>query len=388
MTQRWKYLFIALGLSFSLATAQETGATFNTPGKVPEAIAAAIKVELFTKAVPSPLFLTAAPGDSSGRLFILSKKGYIYIHKNGAVDKAKPFLDLSKQISWGYEQGLLGMTFHPGYQKNGLLYVHMTDKKGFTRVVEFAVSKDDPDLVDLSTERVILLLDGQAFPGHNAALPQFGPDGLMYIATGDGGFGNKPNTGQNPKDFYGKLLRIDPTQKTSTLEIVGYGLRNPWRFSFDRFDGDLYIADVGHNKYEELNFAPISQLSGYNFGWRTMEGHACFKGTACDKSKMTLPIFEYDRKTGCSITGGYVYRGKALPELSGAYFYADFCTGMVRSMKVNRKDNSITDHWMWKPVLDPDDQFASLVSFGEDNDGELYLISMDSSIYKFVRVTP
>jgi glucose/arabinose dehydrogenase len=376
---------VLAGLFLSTAIAQEPAPPFHTPIQVPENIAAVVKVELFTKDVPIPLFLTAAPGDKSKRLFIVSKKGKIYIHKDGAVDKTKAFLDITDQISWGYEQGLLGMIFHPKYQSNGLLYIHMTDKKGFTRVVEYKVSKDDPDLVDKTTERVILLLDGQAFPGHNAALPQFGPDGLMYIATGDGGFGSKPGTGQKKTDNYGKLLRLDPTNQDAKPEIVGYGLRNPWRFSFDRFDGDLYIADVGHNKYEELNFAPLYDIANHNWGWVTMEGHACFKGAACDKTGMSLPVFQYDRKTGCSITGGYVYRGKALPEIAGSYFYADFCTGMVRSMKINRKDNAISDHWMWKSALDPDDQFGSLVSFGEDNDGELYLISMDNSIYKFVR---
>lgn len=355
-------------------------------GKVPEALAKIVKLEIFTKDVPSPLFLTSPPDDPWNRVFIVSKRGKIFIHRDGKVDKEKPFLDLSKKVSSGYEQGLLGLAFHPRFQENGLIYVHLTDRRGYTRVMEFRVSEDDPDVVDPKSFRDILIMDGQPYAGHNAALPVFGPDGKLYIATGDGGFGNRPGTGQDKKTPFGKTFRVNVDTKWPRLEMIHMGLRNPWRYSFDRKTGDLYIADVGHNKYEEVNFIPASKLTGHNFGWSIVEGNGhCFKKKTCDQTGFTQPVFEYGRKVGCSITGGYVYRGKALPELEGAYFYADFCTGALRSFRV--KENRIEDHWDWKPLLDPDDQLATLVSFGEDRDGELYLISLDGVIYKFTRAS-
>jgi glucose/arabinose dehydrogenase len=238
----------------------------------------------------------------------------------------------------------------------------------------------------------------QPFSNHNGGQLQFGPDGMLYIGMGDGGAGGDPQGhGQNSATLLGAMLRIDVTGGDpyrippdnpfagggGRPEIWATGMRNPWKFTFD--GDDLYIGDVGQDQREELNLVNASTSAGANFGWRVLEGTRCTNlggGEACDSTTFTPPIVEYDHDTGCSITGGFVYRGRAIPALDGVYFYADYCTGLLRSMRWT--NGRVSDLWDWKPVLDPDSKLATLSSFGEDLDGELYLISLDGVIWKLV----
>jgi glucose/arabinose dehydrogenase len=209
----------------------------------------------------------------------------------------------------------------------------------------------------------------------------FGPDGKLWVGTGDGGSGYDPQrVGQDAKSLRAKMLKIDV--HSGAVEIFHLGLRNPWRYAFDAKTGDLWIADVGQDRWEEIDVAPAGS-GKLNFGWSVMEGRHCLRGDPCDSTGMTPPIVEYSHKVGCSITGGVVYRGKALPELDGAYFYSDYCTAILRSLRW--KNGAAFDHWDWKAALDPDNQLTQVSSFGEDGDGELYLLSLDGPIYKLVR---
>ena len=342
-----------------------------------------------------PLFLTAPPTDQT-RLFIVEKTGRIRIVRNGAL-LANPFLDLSARVSSGSEQGLLGLAFHPGYASNGLFVVNYTNPSGDTRVSAFRVSAN-PDLADAGSEQVILAV-AQPFSNHNGGMVGFGPDGKLYVGLGDGGSGGDPQgNGQNRNTLLGKLLRLDLSgtgqvsippdnpfagQAGIRGEIWSFGLRNPWRFSFDRATGDLYIADVGQNAREEINLGTEAAGlgRGVNYGWNLMEGDACFSPPAgCNRAGLTLPVLDYDHSEGCSVTGGYVYRGSAIPELRGHYLYADFCGGWVRSFRasggaaVDRQDRT---------TLSPPGG-GQIPSFGEDSRGELYLMVASGRVFRIV----
>ena len=343
-----------------------------------------ISLKVVAEKLSKPLALIPAPDDPAKRLFIVEQDGLIKILRDGKVE-ATPFLDVSRKVSRDHsEQGLLGLAFHPDYAKNGKLYLNFTDPEGHTRVIEKKVSATNPDLADPDYERQLLFIS-QPYANHNGGHLAFGPDKKLYVGTGDGGSANDPKgSGQDPTALLGKMLRLDPDAEKPTPEFLMLGLRNPWRYSFDRKTGDLYIADVGQNMYEEIDIGPAKEIGGQNFGWNTVEGMGhCLKKSGCEQKGFTLPAFEYSHQVGCSITGGFVYRGKALPELDGLYFYADYCTGVLRSFRW--KDGKVSEHWDWKPLLDPEDQFATLSSFGEDQDGELYLISHDGIIYQFTR---
>ncbi len=365
----------------------------------PRAVAAAVKLEVFARGFDQPVLIAHAPGDPvAGRLFVVEKTGLIRVVVDGKTAD-KPFLDFKNRISPGTrninsEQGLLGLAFHPKFAANGRCYVNFTDKRGDTRVLELRV----PDggragAADPATEREVFFAD-QPFANHNGGHLAFGPDGLLYIGLGDGGGAGDPlDAGQNPKMLLGKMLRFDVNAGEDGAappgpdgrpvgEIVALGLRNPWRYSFDRKTGDLYNGDVGQNKYEEIDVIPAGSKNGLNFGWDIVEGMGhCFTRRNCDQSKFVLPVVEYDRNRGCSITGGHVYRGKAIPELDGCYFYADYCTALIRSFRL--KDGRAIDQWEWRPVLDPGSSLATLSSFGEDAAGELYLVSQGGTIYRF-----
>jgi glucose/arabinose dehydrogenase len=376
----YRILFIFLLASFK-ALAQEPQDLAEAP---PASISKLVELRVLVESgLKNPVLLTFAPGDTSERLFVVERAGTIRIIKDGALEK-RPFLDLTKKVESGYiERGLLGLAFHPNYQKNGKLYVNYIDLSKNTRVAEFTVEASDLNLADPSSEKEILSVK-QPYANHNGGHLTFGPDGLLYVLTGDGGSSGDPKKySQNPKSKLGKMIRVDVDAPKPTTEIIGLGLRNPWRYSFDRKTGELYIADVGQKEYEEVNILAHDKLEGHNFGWNITEGNHCYKKKTCDTKKFTAPAFEYSHKVGCSITGGFVYRGKALPELDGLYFYADYCTGLLRSFRW--KDGRIQDHWDWKALLDPEDQLATLASFGEDQDGALYLISHDGIIYQFIR---
>jgi hypothetical protein len=336
-----------------------------------------------------PLYLTSPPADD--RLFIVEKGGAIRLVEGNKLVET-PFLDLAAQVSTGPEQGLLGLAFPPDYASSGRFVVHYTDLSGDTRVSFFRVS-GDPDRADPSSETVLLAVE-QPFRNHNGGQIVFGPDGFLYIGLGDGGsVGDPEGRGQRLDDLLGSILRIDvmggapyavPADNPFTQtrgarpEIWSYGLRNPWRFSFDRVTGDLWVGDVGQQLWEEVNYSAAAEGAGRgaNFGWNRMEGRHCYQSDACDQVGLTLPVLEYDHSDGCSVTGGYVYRGPAIPALEGHYMYADFCQGWVRSFRV--ADPAVRIDW---PTLQPG---GNVTSFGEDAVGELYVLTGDGAVFKVV----
>jgi len=350
-----------------------------------------VKLQEVASGLAFPLYLTAPPGDP--RLFVVEKGGAIRVIKSGAL-LPTPFLDLTGKVSTGGEQGLLGLAFDPAYATTGRFIVHYTDPAGDTRVSAFHVSTD-PDRADPTSESVILTAD-QPFSNHNGGQIVFGPDGYFYLALGDGGSEGDPRgTGQDLGDLLGSILRIslagssgytippdNPFVAVSGArpEVWSYGLRNPWRFSFDRLTGDLYIGDVGQSRLEEIDVAPAAEGGGRgsNFGWNLMEGTSCYAGASCDTTGLALPVLEYDHTQGCAVTGGYVYRGSAIPALQGQYFYADYCSGFVRSLRMS--GGAVIEHADW-PTLRPG---GSVPSFGEDAAGELYILSADGRVLKII----
>lgn len=341
----------------------------------------------------TPVFLTAPPGDLA-RLFVVEKAGRIRIIRDGAL-LPTPFLDLTTRVSNGGEQGLLGVAFHPDFASNGRFVVSYTNTAGDTRVATYRVSTA-PDLADPASEQVILAVE-QPFANHNGGMVAFGADGKLYIGLGDGGSGGDPHgNGQNRNTLLGKILRLSvdasgqasiPSdnpfrgQAGSRPEIWSYGLRNPWRFSFDRLTGDLYIADVGQGDREEVNASTeASQFGrGLNYGWNTMEGRACFNpASGCNQAGLTLPVLDYDHSAGCSVTGGYVYRGSAIPSLQGHYLYADYCAGWVRSFRL--QGQAATQELDWTSLRPG----GLITSFGEDPRGELYLLTAAGKVFRIV----
>jgi glucose/arabinose dehydrogenase len=349
-----------------------------------------VGLEQIAEGLAFPLYLTAPPGDP--RLFVVEKGGAIRIIKDGVL-LTTPFLDLHAQVSTGSEQGLLGLAFDPGYATTGRFVVHYTDVAGDTRLSTFQVSPD-PDQADPASERVVLTAD-QPFANHNGGQIAFGPDGYLYLGLGDGGSAGDPNgTGQRLDDLLGSILRLSLAADGYTVppdnpfvgvsgargEVWSYGLRNPWRFSFDRLTGDFYIGDVGQSRLEEIDVAPVSAGGGrgVNYGWNIMEGAGCYAASSCDTTGLTPPVLQYDHGQGCSVTGGYVYRGAAIPALQGQYFYADYCSGFVRSFRL--VDGAPADQASW-PTLRPG---GAIPSFGEDAAGELYVLAADGRVLKIV----
>ncbi len=358
----------------------------NPPPTVPAALATKAKLTLVTRDTKEAVGLTAAPGEKPGRLFVIEKNGLVRILRGGKFE-ATPFLDMTGKVQIDKrdngEQGLLGLAFHPKYDKNGLFYINFTDIKGDTRVLEMRTDKTNPNRADATYSREMLFV-AQPYRNHNGGHLAFGLDGRLYVLLGDGGNGNDPHgNGQNPDTKLAKAMRIDVDAATPTVEVINKGLRNPWRYTFDRKTGDLYIADVGQAVFEWVHVLPATHLTGHNLGWNIREGLHCFQDKPCDPAPFTPPVIEYPHSEGCSITGGYVYRGKALPELDGMYFFTDYCTAILRSFRM--KGGKAVDSWDWKQALDPESQLAKLAAFGEDQDGELYLVSHEGPIYKLVR---
>ncbi len=346
----------------------------GSPGTSPEPPVVAL--EEVPGSYGQPVYVAAPPGDAS-RLFIVERTGAIRIVKDGeALDR--PFLDVSNDVSLGYEQGLLSMAFDPDYAGSGLFYVNYTDRDGDTRVVRYRVS-DDPDRADPSTATEILRVD-QPYSNHNGGQLQFGPDGRLYVAMGDGGSAGDPDgRAQDPGSRLGKLLRIDVDASPAQIEIWAVGLRNPWRFSFDRETGALWIGDVGQNSREEIDYLPPGHEAGANFGWNGYEGSEIYdQSTASqlDEDALTFPVSEYGRDLGISVTGGYVYRGSALPALRGFYLFGDFGSGNVWAMR-----GPEGERYRLEGV---DGRVDQLSSFGEDADGELYVTSLAGSVYRIV----
>lgn len=340
-------------------------------------------VPIIEGAFSRPIYLTHAFDE---RLFVVEQAGAVHILKNGQL-LGEPFLDIQDRVgSNQLEQGLLSIAFHPHYQENGRLFAHYTDKAGTSHISSFEASSDNPDRADTSSE-IILLSVEQPYPNHNGGHLKFGPDGYLYVGFGDGGSANDPlGSGQNPNTLLGTLLRLDvdhspeiyaiPATNPFTSaenrrnEIWAWGLRNPWRFSFDRLTGDLFIADVGQNQWEEVHFQPAASEGGENYGWNILEGSHCFLLENCDKAGLEMPIFEYNHQEGCSITGGYMYRGSQFLSLYGNYFVADFCSGNIWRLFPEMEGT-----YSSTKVLDSD---FVISSFGEDVNGELYVLVHDA----------
>lgn len=344
-----------------------------------------LAVEPVLSGLERPVFVTHA-GDGSRRIFVVEKPGRIRIVKDGVLLET-PFLDISEQInSKSNEQGLLGLAFAPDYSTSGRLWVNYTDLAGDTVVASFQTS-DDPDLADPLSASTVLTIS-QPAPNHNGGMIAFGPDGMLWIGMGDGGAANdRFGNGQNPAALLGKLLRVDVTSDPSRAytiptdnpwlaadwngqdmrdEVWALGLRNPWRFSFDRQTGDLWLADVGQNLWEEVNWIPAGLSGGLNFGWPMMEGTHCIVGDACSEDGLTQPVLEYSHSDGCSVIGGYAYRGVQFPALHGVYFYADYCSGAIWAATADA--NGV---WRSTKVLESG---LTISSFGEDEAGELYIV--------------
>ena len=304
------------------------------------------------------------------------------------------FLDITDRVNeGGNEEGLLGLAFDPGYKSNGRFYVYYSAANPRRSVLSrFSVIPDNPVKADRSSEFIILEIP-QPYSNHNGGQLAFGPDGYLYVALGDGGRGGDPKSnGQNVATLLGSILRIDVSRSTdrpgyripgdnpfaedsgARAETWAYGLRNPWRFSFDRVTGDLWLGDVGQNLWEEINLVK----KGRNYGWNVMEGAHCFRPRdGCDGTGLELPVIEYSSNQGCSVIGGYVYRGTRLPSLSGAYLYGDFCTGTVWGLR--HDGQTVTEHRVLAKVG------AQITSFGEDQAGNVYILSRDSGIYQLVQ---
>lgn len=376
-------LAVAVAASVLAACNDSTSAGENPP---PPDSTVDLTVTPVVSGLSRPLYLTAPAGDA--RLFIVEKTGAIRTVKNGSL-LPTPFLDLGGAVSSGGEQGLLSMAFHPDYASNGFFYVDYTDVGGNTQVVRYTVQTGNPDAADPASAKTILTVE-QPFANHNGGLLLFGPDGKLYIGLGDGGSGGDPlGNGQNLATLLGKVLRIDVDagdpyavppdnpfvdRADARGEVWAYGLRNPWRFAFDAESDRLYIADVGQGAWEEVDVVATND-GGRNFGWNIMEGAHCYRASSCDQTGLTLPVLEYSHDEGCSITGGFVYRGSLAPSVRGQYFYSDYCTGFLRSFTFD--GSAATDTTTWN-VGD----IGSIQSFGQDAAGEMYLLSSDGTVYR------
>jgi glucose/arabinose dehydrogenase len=349
-----------LALAFSLLTMQALGQD------------APFRLELVADDLSSPIYAIAPSGDP--RLFVVEQSGTVRILKDGAF-LPEPFLDISGDISCCGEQGLLGLAFHPDYANNGRFFVNYTNILGNTRVTEFKVS-DDPDVASPDPVRDLLRV-AQPYANHNGGWIDFGPDGLLYVALGDGGAGGDPHgNGQNMRAELGKILRLNVDG--GQPEIFASGVRNPWR---NAFDGDLlYIADVGQGAWEEIDVLSVGD-AGANLGWNIMEGEACFSPTRdCNQEGLTLPVHVYDHGDGCSITGGFVYRGGAIPALQGRYVFADYCEARIHSLLYADGAVSEVTNWSDHGV----GRLNNITSFGRDSAGELYVTTGTSELFKIV----
>jgi glucose/arabinose dehydrogenase len=318
--------------------------------------------------------------DGSGRLFIIEKSGYIRVYENEQLLDA-PFLDITDRVNaGGNEMGLLGLAFHPDYEQNGFFYVNYTGTGGHTRISRFQASEN---VADINSEKVLLVIK-QPYQNHNGGALAFGPDGYLYAGLGDGGSAGDPHkNGQNTNSLLGKILRLDvnngdpysiPSDNPFGNEVWAYGLRNPWRISFDRATGDLWIGDVGQDTWEEIDYLPDGSQGGANFGWSIMEGNHNYDGEP--QSGMLLPVAEYSHaEGGCSVTGGYVSRG-TFPEWNGVYVYGDYCSGKVWALILS------DGQWHSQVMFETG---VLITSFGQDESGEIYLASDNGNIYNLTK---
>jgi cysteine-rich repeat protein len=367
---------------------------------VPSVSGSTISTEEVISGLDNPVDLTSPPLDPN-RLFIVEQPGVIRIVENGAL-LPDPFMDISDRVLDGGERGLLGLAFHPDYESNGRFFVNYTrNPDGDTVIARYEVT-GDPNVADPDSEIILLTIDDFA-SNHNGGQVAFDAAGYLYVGNGDGGGGGDPQeTGQDDTSLLGKMLRMDidvevPPYYAVPLDnpnpgagqplglIWAKGLRNPWRFSFDRANGDIYIGDVGQNAVEEIDYQPGSSTGGENYGWDIFEGSDCFDdpqdGLNCPDppTGFTFPIHEYSHGQGCSVTGGFVYRGCAMPDLAGTYFYSDFCTSFLRTFEVS--GGAAVNHANVTAALGG---LSSISAFGTDARGEIYVLSLGGEIRRII----
>ena len=365
-----------------------------TPAPVPAALAEMALEPAFPGLSIRRMVHLTYPDDGTNRLFVVVQPGRVFTFESDRnVSSVETFLDIRDRVNdQGNEEGLLGMAFDPNYSSNGYFYVYYSAARPRRSIISrFSVSDEDPDRADPTSEHVILEVT-QPYSNHNGGQLLFGPDGYLYVGLGDGGSRADPRgNGQNASTLLGSILRIDVRSvapggtysvppdnpfvgqgEGAREEVWAFGLRNPWRFTFDRATGEMWAGDVGQDRYEEVDLI----RPGRNYGWNLMEGAHCFQAGSCDREGLEMPVTEYDHGSGCSITGGYVYRGSRLPSLYGAYVYADYCSGRIWALRYDGSE--VTEHLQ---ILDSS---LSIPSFGEDPAGELYVLAFDGTIYRFV----
>lgn len=382
----------------------------NPCAGIPSVSGTSARTVVFAQGLSRPLYVTAPPLDPQ-RVFIIEQTGRIRVVRNGAL-LPDPYLNLTNSVSCCGERGLLGLAFHPNFEQNGRFFVNYTNRAGDTVVARYH-AEPTADVADENSAQVLLEVD-QPFANHNGGHIAFGRDGYLYVGMGDGGSANDPReAGQDDNTLLGKLLRIDVDVEASPYRAVppsnpnpsapdplgliwAKGLRNPWRFSFDRANGDLYIGDVGQNVIEEIDVTPGNSTGGENYGWDIFEGNSCFDDipgpptSQCPtRDGFRFPVLEYTHNEGCSVTGGYVYRGCTLPDLRGTYFYADYCTSFVRSFVYS--GGEAADERDWTDELEPEGslRLGDISSFGEDVRGEHYIMNLTGGVvFKIVPVVP
>lgn len=382
---------VALGSSAG-ADAEALGASAKVAeGKRAAQSAGRIRLTRVVGGQGDALYVTGAPGERN-RLYIVRQSGAIRILARGRL-RGTPFLNLSRLVSSGGERGLLGLAFHPKYASNGRFYVNYTDRSGDTVVAEYR--RANRNRARAASARVLLRIP-QPFSNHNGGHLAFGPDGNLYIGTGDGGSGGDPQgNGQNTSSLLGKILRIDVDRRAGGRqyaipagnpfasgggrpEVFAYGLRNPWRFSFDRVRGDLWIGDVGQSRIEEIDFLRSGTGAGSNFGWNAFEGRSVFDGGATIRgSRVRRPVAQYSHSRGCSVTGGYVSRGTRATRVRGRYLFADYCSGELWSMRAGPRPGGLRRETGRLNV-----RLANVTSFGEGTQGDVYVIA-GGTIYRF-----
>ena len=368
-TRPTRLLFVPLALTVAAVACSGSGAA---PKEREARARGALNVQEIVSGLDAPLHV-AAPRSERNRIYIVEQVGRIRVFENGRL-RPTPFLDIRDEVTAGGEQGLLSVAFHPRYASNRRLYVNFTDRNGDTRVVEY---RSNGRRVLEGTRRQLLFVD-QPYSNHNGGQLAFGPDGRLYVGMGDGGAGGDPeNRAQNLGSRLGKLLTIHVDRRGARAQTNALGLRNPWRFSFDRANGDLYLADVGQNSFEEIDYTPRSQLRTLrNYGWDVYEGRARYEEKRASRGRLVFPIHSYARSGDhCSVTGGFVYRGARVPAARGRYFFGDYCSGIVWSFRVvGGKARQLRREAF---------RVSSLSSFGEDAAGELYLTSLSGgSVYR------
>ena len=370
MAANLRAVCVAIVLLGAACAGQSASTTVSAPppssvpasSQPPQPPAAGVRLVTVATGLDSPVDVAGIPG--TAKLAVVEKTGRVLVVTDGH-PAPKPLLDLRGQVSQGSEQGLLSIAFSPRYAKNGLAYVDYTDLDGNTHVAQLDTRS--------GSLRTILFVH-QPFSNHNGGALAFGPDGMLYVGMGDGGSeGDPEGNGQNRASLLGKILRLDVAKPNPRPQMYAYGLRNPWRFSFDPATGDLWIGDVGQNRYEEVDHLPAGTPPGANLGWNAYEGRAVYKRQPIDRSRLVWPVAVYPHTEGCSITGGYVYRGSEVPALRGRYVYGDFCSGRIWSLPAGGG----------RPQLLALPRLEGLSSFGLDAHGELYATTLGGRVLRF-----